>query len=273
MYNPVIKCLLNHRSIRRFKADPIDDDILQLILKAGTHAASAGNLQMYSFLVLDEPEKIELFRNGFGGVLQEPPVVVISLVDLHRIKRWLEVNDANSPVLGRPAYFLLGFWDALIALHNVVIAAESLGLGVCYYGSILEFDIQEHFGTPEYVFPAGMISLGYPTEEPELSQRLPLEAVVHRNSYREFSDEEIKAFYHERERVWDRVSENRKSLLAEKGIHSIPQALAVQRFSDEITRQRSEGILRNLKRSKFTFDLPNEPPKALDESGETTIGS
>ena len=162
-------------------------------------------------------------------------------------------------------YFLLGFWDAIIALQNVVVAAESLGLGGCYYGAILEFDTQKHFGTPEYVFPAGMVCLGYPAEEPQLSQRLPLEAIVHRNSYREFSDEEIKEFYHERERVWDRVSEKRKSLLAEKGIHSIPQALAVERFSDDITRQRTEGIRRNLKCSKFTFDMVRQSQMASDE--------
>ena len=264
MLNPTIGLLMNHRSIRRFRKDPIDEKILQEILGAGTRAATAGNLQMYSFIVVDDPRKIALFKEHVGeaGI---PPLIVIALVDLHRIKRWLEVSDANPPVLGRPVYLLLGFWDAVIALHNVVVAAESLGLGGCYYGAILEFDIQKHFGTPEYVFPAGMVCLGYPAEEPELSQRLPLEAVVHRNSYREFSHEEIKGFYHERERVWDRVSEKRKELLAQQGIRSIPQALAVQRFSDETTRRRSEGILGNLKRSKFTFDMSPESLIASDE--------
>jgi FMN reductase (NADPH) len=263
MQNPIIECLINHRSIRRFRKNPIDEETLQVILEAGTRAATAGNLQMYSFLVVDDPQRIALFKDHVGeaGI---PPLIVIALVDLHRIKRWLEVSDATPPVLGRRVYFLLGFWDAIIALHNVVVAAESLGLGGCYYGAILEFDTQKHFGTPEYVLPAGMVCLGYPAEEPELSQRLPLEAVVHRNSYREFSNEEIRAFYHERERVWNRVSEKRKELLAEQGIHSIPQALAVQRFSEVVTRHRSEGILRNLKRANFTFDLESESPKGFD---------
>lgn len=264
MENPTIECLMNHRSIRRFTEDPIDESTLRALLEAGTRAATAGNLQMYSFLVLDDPKKLTLFTEEFGSTVQIPPVIVVALVDLHRIKRWLELNDAKPPVLDRPAYFMLGFWDAIIALHNVVIAAESLGLGACYYGSILEIDIQKHFGTPEYVFPAGMACLGHPAEEPELSQRLPLEAVVHRNSYRAFSDSEIREFYRERESVWERVSEKRKQFLSEKGIHSIPQALAVQRFSEKVTQQRSEGILRNLQRAKFTFDLEYESPEAFD---------
>lgn len=264
MKNPTIECLMNHRSIRQFRKDPVDQETLHMILNAGIRAASAGNLQMYSFLVLDDPEKLTLFTEEFGATVQIPPVIVVALVDLHRIKRWLELNDAKPPVLDRPAYFMLGFWDAIIALHNVVVAAESLGLGSCYYGSILEIDIQKQFGTPEYVFPAGMVCLGYPAEEPELRQRLPLEAVVHRNSYREFSASEIREFYLERESVWERVSEKRKQLLSEQGIHSIPQALAVQRFSEKVTRQRSEGILRNLQRAKFTFDLEYESPEAFD---------
>jgi nitroreductase len=264
MLNSTIELLMNHRSIRRFREDPIEEETLHMILKAGTRAATAGNLQMYSFLVVDDTQKLALLTEQLGDT-GNAPMVVIALVDLHRIKRWLEVGDAQPPVLDRPVYFLLGFWDAIIALHNVVVAAESLGVGGCYYGSILELDIKKHFGVPEYVFPAGMVCLGYPAETPKLSQRLPLEAVVHRNRYREFSEQEIKTFYHERERVWDRVSEKRKQMLAEQGIHSIPQALAVQRFSEAITRRRSEGIVRNLERAGFTFDLALESPKRSED--------
>lgn len=253
MDNPVIESLLNHRSIRKFKQDPIPEETIRVLVSAGCRAATAGNLQMYSFLVIDDEERIGRLRGEVIPAMTKVPLVLVVLLDLYRIKRWLELSDARPPILNRPIYFMLGFWDATIALQNVVIAAESLGLGTCYYGSILEFDIHKHFGAPEHVFPAGMICLGYPDEDPPLSQRLPLEAILHRNHYQLFDDATIKGFYGEREKIWEAVPAARKKKLRKEGIETIPQALAVQRFSEEPTRVRSEGVLRNLERAGFTL--------------------
>jgi hypothetical protein len=204
--------------------------------------------------VIDDKEKIALLGSEFGRIISLPPLIVVALLDLQRTKRWLEVYEAERPILHRPAYFMLGLWDTLVALQNVVVAAESLGLGTCYYGSILELDVEKHFGTPEYVFPAGMVCLGYPDEDPALRDRLPLEAVIHRNSYQTFDDQTIRRLYQKRNAVWDSVSEERREKLRERGINSIPQALAIQRFADEVTRKRSQGILDNLRRSGFKFE-------------------
>ncbi len=267
MTNPVLECLLRHRSVRRFKPDAIDEETIRTLITAGTRAATAGNLQMYTFLVIDDAEKIGLFEKAIAPFIGRPPLIIVALLDLFRIKRWLEVNHSTPPVLDSPAYFMLGFWDTLIALQNVVVAAESMGLGTCYFGSILEFDVQKHFGTPEYVFPAGMVCLGHPDQDPPVRERLPLEAVMHRNAYRSFDDETIRRLYHERDRVWDRVSEARKAKLREEGICNIPQALAVQRFSNEVTQKRSQGILDNLRRAGFKFDVQ----KAQDGSADPDV--
>jgi nitroreductase len=249
--HPVVDCLLNHRSIRAFQDRPVEQDVLETILTAGTRAATAGNLQLYTFLAIDDLETIALLKREQVPVMANTPLVVIALLDLHRVKRWIELSDAQPVAMERAIYFLLGFCDAAIALQNVVVAAESLGLGTCYVGGILSFDVYEHLNVPEYVFPAGMVCIGYPDQDPELSMRLPLEAVVHRNAYQPPSDEQIRAYYAEREGVWDTVSEELKERLATQGIHSIPQALAVQRFSDQVTAQRSEGIVSNLHKAGF----------------------
>ncbi len=255
MPNPVIECLLNHRSIRKYKPDPIPEETIRELVEAGSRAASAGNLQLYSFLVVDDERKIALFDDWLQPMIKRPPLIIIALLDLHRTKRWLEVNDSRPPILNRPIYFMLGLWDTYIALHNIVIAAESMGLGACYYGAIMEFDVQTHFNTPEYVFPAGMVCLGVPDQQPELRNRLPIEAVMHRNEYMEYDEETIRSHYTIRERVWDRVREERKEKLKAEGITSIPQALAVQRFSDEPTRKRSQGILDNFRKAGFKFEV------------------
>jgi nitroreductase len=254
MSNQVIECLNAHCSIRRYRPDPIPEETVRALIGAGTRAATAGNLQLYSFLVIDDAEKIALFRANGGRIPGPPPLAIMALVDLYRIKRWLEVNQARPPVLHRPIYFMLGLWDALIALQNIVVAAESLGLGTCYYGASVSFDIQQHFGAPELVFPAGMVCVGYPDQEPRSSVRLPLEAVMHKNEYQRFDDATIRRLYTEREAIWESVSEERKAALRAEGIHNIPQAIAVQRFTDEITRQRSRGIIDNLRRAGFTFE-------------------
>ena len=255
MSTPVIDCLMDHRSIRRFKPQPIEDDVLETIITAGTRAATGGNLQMYTFLAIDDPDTIALLKREGVPVMANTPLVVVALLDLYRIKRWMEASDTQPVVMDRAIYFFLGFWDATIALQNVVVAAESLGLGTCYVGGILSFDVAKHLGTPEYVFPAGMVCIGYPHEEPALSMRLPLEAVLHRNSYHLYTDDEIKAFYQQREGVWDTVSDELRERLRSQGINSIPQALAVQRFADQVTARRSKGIVENLRRAGFRLTV------------------
>jgi nitroreductase len=237
---------MDHRSVRKFKPDRIAPDLLDLILAAGTRAATAGNLQRYSFVVVDEPELLKEL-----GVAQAP-LVVVALVDQYRLKRWFDLSNTAAVSLPNPINLFLSYWDAIIALHNVVVAAESHGLGGYYFGGILSADTQTILAAPEHTFPAGMACLGYPAAASTRSMRLPLRAVVHRNRYRKPADDEVRAFYREREKVWDSVPEDKRQGLAAQGIRSIPQAIAVQKFSPEITRERSQGVLDNLQRFGLT---------------------
>lgn len=262
MSNPVIDCLLDHRTVRKFKAEPIEEDKLELILRAGTRAANGGNLQLYSFVVIDNPAKKEELAAMWKHPainLAKAPVIIIALADLSRLRQWFTIHDSVPVHTGRAACLFLSIWDSLIALQNVVVAAESMGLGTCYIGSVLELDIKKFLNTPEYVFPAGMVCLGYPEQVPDLSMRLPLEAIVHRNGYKAFTDSQIEKFYEERDAVWNRIPEKRKAMLAEQNIFSIAQAVAAQKFSDQVTEERSRGILNNLRQAKF--DLTGEGNK------------
>ena len=268
MSNPVIESLLNHRSVRKYLPKPVEPETVELILKAGTRAATGGNLQLYTFVVIDDPAKKEALDNA--GLYTDfryadVPLIVIALVDVHRTRRWFEVAGVPSDDICDNLIhkFLLAEWDALIALQNVVVAAESLGLGTCYDSAGLLIDAQELLGAPEHVFPAGMICVGYPDTSPELSSRLPLEAVVHRNNYRVFDDEEIREIYRDREKVWEKLPAALKGKLQAKGINNIPQGLAARKFraddyfiSDEKgyswgVARASRIVSRNLKKAGF----------------------
>ncbi|HPH97817.1 MAG TPA: nitroreductase family protein [Anaerolineaceae bacterium] len=247
--NPVIDSLMNHRSIRRFKARPLEEDTLDTLLKAGTRAASAGNLQHYSLIVIDDPEKKKALWNSPAV---ENGTLIMAVVDEYRLKRWFELNDTPF-YFDRPANFLIAFWDAVIALHNIVIAAESLGLGGVYLGEGLSKDTANILGTPSHVFPAELVCLGYPDETPDLRPRLPQQAVVHRNGYQMPTDEEVRACFKEREARWTDMDPERKALLARRGIHNLAQMITLGHYTEAFVNSQSQAILEHLEQAGFKF--------------------
>lgn len=247
MPNPVIDCLINHRSIRKFQDHPLEAETLELLFKAGVRAATAGNLQHYSLIVVDDPIKRKVL---LGEQETEHATAIFAVVDTYRLKRWFELNSAPF-YFDQLANLLISFWDAVIALHNIVIAAESLGLGAFYIGNVLSMDIAGVLGTPEYVFPAGLALFGYPDEQPKLAPRLPLEAVVHHNSYQIPSDEQVGAYYQSKNRRWDDISEGERQKLLSQGITNWAQRVTLGHYTPEFIESESLAIMENLHMAKF----------------------
>lgn len=255
--NPVLKCLMNHRSIRKFKPDPVSEETIETILRAGTRAATAGSIQPYAFIVIDEPKLLKKISYIDG------PLAIVVAVDQYRIKRYYELN--NAPFYNDQAInLMISYWDATIALQNVVVAAESLGLGTVYIGMILSMNLQETLGVPEYVFPAGVITLGYPDEEPGLRPRLPLEAVVHHNGYQIPTDEQITAWYREGDEAWQHRFENestdeQQAKLSKRGVTNRAQNWTIGHYTEEFTRKQSKGVMDNIRRAGFRLSQEQEP--------------
>jgi len=247
--NPVLDCLMNHRSIRKFKSDPVPETTIETILRAGTRTATAGSIQPYAFIVIDEPELLKKIS------YIPAPLAIVAVVDQYRVKRYYELNDA--PFYNDQAVnLMISTWDATIALQNVVVAAESMGMGTVYIGMILSMNLQEVLGVPEHVVPAGLIALGMPDEEPPLRPRLPLEAVVHRNGYQVPSDEDIAAWYHEGDAAWmDRFenewSDEQRAKFVERGITNRAQNWTIGHYTEEFTQKRSEDVMANIRRAGF----------------------
>jgi FMN reductase (NADPH) len=252
--NPVLDCLMNHRSIRKFKSDPVPETTIETILRAGTRTATAGSIQPYAFIVIDEPELLKKIS------YIPAPLAIIAVVDQYRVKRYYELNDApfyNDQTVN----LMISYWDATIALQNVVVAAESVGLGTVYIGMILSMNLQEILDVPDHVVPAGLIALGTPDEEPQLRPRLPLEAVVHRNGYQIPSDEDIASWYHEGDAAWmDRFenewSEEQRAKFIDRGVTNRAQNWTIGHYTEQFTRAQSKGITDNIRRAGF--HLPSE---------------
>ena len=213
--------ILNHRSIRKYTGDPIPAEIMDYILEAGTRASTTGNMQVYSIIVTtDEAIKKELSPCHFNqAMVTEAPVVLTFCADFNRFSKWCRIRKAEPGYDNFLSFFTAAI-DALLVAQNVCVAAEDSGLGICYLGTTtyMAGKIIEVLGLPPGVVPVTTVTVGYPAEDPGLTDRLPLEAVVHGERYRDYSDADIEKLYREKELIksyQEFVKENNKETLAQ----------------------------------------------------------
>ena len=213
--------ILNHRTIRKYKGDPIPGEVLDYILEAGTRASTTGNMQVYSIVVTtDETIKEELSPCHFNQpMVKEAPVVLTFCADFNRFNKWCRQRKAEPGYDNFLSFFTAAI-DALLVAQNVCVAAEDAGLGICYLGTTtyMAGKIIDILELPEGVVPVTTVTLGYPGEHPDLTDRLPLEAVVHREKYRDYSAEDIDRLYRQKEFIksyQEFVKENNKETLAQ----------------------------------------------------------
>lgn len=213
--------ILSHRSIRQYKTDPIPEKILQYIFEAGTRASTTGNMQLYSIIsTTDENVKEALAPCHFNQpMVKQAPVVLTFCADFNRFNKWCRLRLAD-PGFDNFLSFMTAAIDALLVAQNVCIAAEDAGLGICYLGTTIYMaeKIIEVLDLPLGVVPVTTVTLGYPDEFPELTDRLPLEAVIHQEKYTDYTDSDIDKFYLEKELITtyqEFVKENNKETLAQ----------------------------------------------------------
>ncbi len=162
--NPVIECILSHKSIRNFSDQNPDQETVETIVRAGQQAPFAG--QSYSILL----------RRNRSKNPWKAPLFFIVCWDKHKFelimneRGWTNLSsDLNS--------FMMGMQDVCYVSQNMVIAGRSLGLGSCFIGTALgrADKISEEFKLPSRVLPLVQFAMGYPIEEPPVRPRYPLE--------------------------------------------------------------------------------------------------
>jgi len=213
--------LQTRRTIRKYSSKPVDDILLDSLLTKGCRSSTTGNMQVYSIIVTrDEAMKQRLAPHHFNQkMLTEAPVVLTFCADFNRFNKWCILSKAE-PGYDNFLSFMTASIDAIIVAQTVCIAAESEGLGICYLGTTtyMAHKIIEVLQLPSGVVPVTTVTLGWPAEIPEQPERLPLEAVVHSETYHDYSDEDIVSHYKEKEERSDSkkfVQENNKLTLAQ----------------------------------------------------------
>lgn len=196
--NEVLKALHARKSVRAYTEESISPETKELILKAACAAPTAGNQQLYTILdITDQRIKDKLAVSCDNQpFIAKAPVVLIFCADC---QKWYDAfaDGGCEPRLPKAGDLMLAVTDCAIAAQNAVTAAESLGLGSCYIGDIMErceFH-RELLNLPNYVFPAVMLVMGAPTrqqlERPK-PERCDMKHIVHENAYRRMDGEELR---------------------------------------------------------------------------------
>jgi nitroreductase len=258
--DPVLALLGSHRSIRKYRSDPIPENVLAEILHAATRASSSGNMQTYSIIVTrDEARRRRLWEYHFEqDMILEAPVLLTFCADWSRMSRWCRLCGAE-PGYDNFLSFLVAFADALIAAQNAAVAAEAQRLGICYMGTTIcsTRELIDFFGLPEDVFPATTLVVGWPDEDPEMRARLPIGGVVHHESYESPDDDGIREIYRDRETEgWNRYMSfpDLAERIRESGVRNLAEVYTQLKYTREDNERISGELLDQLRRQGFLDD-------------------
>ncbi len=245
----MINILNNRKTIRKYSGRGITEDLLSEILQAGTRASTTGNMQVYSIIVTRSREMKETLAPFHFNqpMVREAPVLLTFCADFNRFNKWCRLRNAE-PGYDNFLSFMTAATDAIIVAQTVCVAAEAKGLGICYLGTTtyMAGQIIDALGLPPGVVPVTAVTLGWPAEDPEQVDRLPLEAIVHQEKYHDYSNDTIDSIYHKKEERDDSrqfVSENNKENLA--------QVFTDVRYRKEDNETFSELLLKVLRKQGF----------------------
>ena len=183
---PVTEAMQAHRSIRRYRPDPLPAGMLEAIVRCAQMASTSSYLQQYSVVAIQDPARKDRLAALCGDQdhIRQCPTFLAFCADLYRLKRACE-REGTQLQAGYLEAFLVATVDAALVAQNAALAAESLGLGIVYIGGIRNNPAQviAELELPPLVFPITGMCLGYPAESPALKPRLPLPSVLHRERY------------------------------------------------------------------------------------------
>jgi FMN reductase (NADPH)/FMN reductase [NAD(P)H] len=248
--NQVIEVLMKRRSVRAYQEKEISAQIRAEILKATFRAPTAGNMMLYSIVdVTDQQIKDRLaITCDNQPFIAHAPMVWLFLADYQRWFDYFVTSDVEELCkqkhvpLRKPEEgdLFLACCDTLIAAQNAVIAAESIGIGSCYIGDIMEqYEIhKELFSLPQYTFPIALLVFGYPTQEQmkrPYTKRFDEKFILFENQYHRLNKQDFKKMFAEHER---RISKRKH----QEGIVNFGQAMYFRKFASAFSVEMSRSV-------------------------------
>ena len=234
-----MESLKQRRTIRKYQQKDISADLLNDLLETSFRASTVGNMQVYS--VIGAPAHFN------QPMVRTAPVVLTFCIDLRRFSKWCEQRKAE-PGYNNFEWFVTGAVDTLLVAQTFCVAAEEKGLGICYLGTTTYNPqmIVEALELPELVFPITTVTVGWPAEQPEQVDRLPLEAIVHEEVYHDYTPQDIDRLYAYKESL----PENKQFIL-ENNKETLAQVFTDVRYTKKDSEAMSENLWKIMKKQGF----------------------
>ena len=244
-----MKTINSRRTIRKYSRKDVSEGLLKTLLEQAEHTPIMGNLHLYSVVITRKEEgKRRLAPAHFNQPMVEgAPVVLTFCADFRRTTLWAENRNA-TPGYDNFLSFLNAATDALLYCQTFCNLAEEEGLGTCFLGTTLynSGDIVEALQLPRLVMPVATITLGWPDEHPARPDRLPIDGIIHDETYDDYTPARINAFYTFKEQLEENrhfVEINHKETLA--------QVFTDLRYTKHDNESMSAGLLEVLKQQGF----------------------
>ena len=244
-----MKNLLTRRTIRKYSDQPVSDELLSRLLSEAARTQTMGNLQLYSVVVTRSQEVQEQLAPAHFNqpMATQAPVVLTVCADFNRTSQWARCRQAE-PGYDNLLSFMNAATDALLYAQTLCCLFDEAGLGYCYLGTTLYQPqrIIDVLRLPRLVMPVATLTVGWPAEEPPLSDRLPIESFVHEDTYHDYTPQSIDRYYTPKEQLPENqhfVSINQKQTLA--------QVFTDLRYTRADNEALSTSLLQTLRRQGF----------------------
>ena len=246
-----MELLKSHRSIRKYKSEIVSDPVLAEILECGTRGSNTGNMQLYSIIVTRSPEMKGLLAplHFNQPMVREAPLLLTICFDFNRFLKWCRLNDTKTD-FSNLLWLLNGTIDAAILAQNICVAAEYKGLGICYLGTTLYNapEISNILKLPDGVIPITALTIGYAEDIPELTDRLPVNSMIHWEEYHDYTDDDILNIYKEKENL-----ESSKKFIAENYKENLAQVYTEIRYKSSDSVFFSNKLMKMLTDQGFSL--------------------
>lgn len=192
--NETMRLLLERGSCRNFSDKEIPPETLQQILDAGNRAATGGNLQPYSIIKIEDDAVRDKLAEWCGqSFIAKAPLNLLFCIDWWRNERWATLEVAPFSAKNAFRHFWISFQDTVIAAQSICTAADAMGLGSVYIGTVLEYfrELKNLFELPDGVFPVVLLCMGYPRSRITQRKKLGVDVLVHDEKYRKLGDQEL----------------------------------------------------------------------------------
>ncbi|BAT51182.1 nitroreductase [Nostoc sp. NIES-3756] len=246
-WNESLTTLLTHRSVRSYLSDPLPPGTLETLVAAAQSASTSSNLQTWSVVAVEDPQRKEELSKLAGNQahIRQVPLFLVWLADLARLSYVTDSRGFSHDALDYLESFVVATVDATLAAQNATVAAESLGLGTVYIGGIRNHpaEVAQILNLPPSVYAVFGLCVGYPNPEvpAAIKPRLPQAAVLHRETYKLAEQEEAIARYNDI--IKEFYTEQKMNIPGDWSEHSSKRVATVQSLNG---RDRLREVLHSL---------------------------